>query len=156
MCMESSASRLVPGLPSPAAALARAAGGQALCLVVGACVFSYASIVLEIKWRPPKPVGELTVREARSKQTDFVWVDVRNSERFEGAHIPGAVHFSEAEAEASLEAVRRVWRPGRKLAVYGEGIGSDRAERVAKSLKTALGTREVYLLEGGWAAWPRP
>jgi hypothetical protein len=59
-------------------------------------------------------------------------------------------------AEASLEAVRRVWKSNRKLGVYGEGIGSDRAERVAKLLKTELGTREVYLLEGGWAAWPRP
>jgi rhodanese-related sulfurtransferase len=96
------------------------------------------------------------MKEARSKQAEFLWVDVRNPERFESAHIPGAIHFSEAEAEASAAAVRRVWRPGRKLAVYGEGIGSERAERVAKSLKAVLGTREVYLLEGGWAAWPRP
>ena len=98
----------------------------------------------------------MTVKEAQSNQTNFVWVDVRNPERYESAHIPGAVHFSEAEAEASLKAVRSVWKAGRKLGVYGEGIGSDRAERVAKSLKAALGTREVYLLEGGWAAWPRP
>ena len=142
--------------PSQRNSLARAAVGQTLCLVGGACAFAYASIALELKWRPPKPMGELTIKEARSKQTEFVWVDVRHPERFEGAHIPGAVHFSEAEAEASVEAVRRVWKPGRKLAVYGDGIGSDRAERVAKSLKAALGTREVYLLEGGWAAWPRP
>ena len=154
--MESPASGQEPQSPSGATALARAAVAQTFCLLVGACVFSYASIALELKWRPPRPVGELTVKEARSKQTEFVWVDVRNPERFESAHIPGAVHFSEAEAEVSLEAVRRVWKPGRMLAVYGEGIGSDRAERVAKSLKASLGTREVYLLEGGWAAWPRP
>jgi rhodanese-related sulfurtransferase len=136
--------------------LARAAFGQTVFLVAGACLVSYAIISFDLKWSPPRSLREVTIKEAHSRQTDFVWVDVRNPERFEGAHIPGAVHFSEAEAEAGVEAVRRVWKAGKKLGVYGEGIGSDRAERVAKSLKTALGTREVYLLEGGWAAWPRP
>jgi rhodanese-related sulfurtransferase len=145
-----------PHSPHQGGALARAATAQTLCLVLGACVVSYASIAFELKWRPPKPVGDLSIKEARSRQAEFVWIDVRNPERFESAHIPGALHFSEAEAEMSLETVRRVWKPGRKVGVYGEGIGSERAERVAKSLKAALGTREVYLLEGGWAAWPRP
>jgi rhodanese-related sulfurtransferase len=137
-------------------ALVRAAFGQTVFLVAGACLVSYAVLSFDLKWRPPRSLREVTTKEARSRQTDFVWVDVRNPERFESAHIPGAVHFSETEAEASMESVRRVWKTGKKLGVYGEGIGSDRAERVAKSLKTALGTREVYLLEGGWAAWPRP
>lgn len=136
--------------------LARAAFAQTVFLVAGACLFSYAIISFDLKWSPPKSLREVTIKEAHSSQTDFVWVDVRNPERFESAHIPGAVHFSEAEAEASMDAIRRVWKAGKKLGVYGEGIGSDRAERVAKSLKTALGTREVYLLAGGWAAWPRP
>ena len=137
-------------------ALARAAFGQTVFLVAGACLVSYVLISFDLKWSPPRSLREVTIKEAHSRQTDFVWVDVRNPERFESAHIPGAVHFREAEAEASVEAVRRVWKAGKKLGVYGEGIGSDRAERVAKSLKTTLGTREVYLLEGGWAAWPRP
>ena len=145
-----------PPSPIQGGALARAAFGQTVFLVAGACLLSYAAISFDVKWSPPKSLREVTVKDARSKPTDFLWVDVRNSERFESAHIPGAVHFSEAEAEASLEAVRRVWKAGKKMAVYGEGIGSDRAERVAKSLKVTLGTREVYLLEGGWAAWPRP
>lgn len=136
--------------------LARAACLQGGLLILGACLLTYATIAFDLRWSPPKALREVGIKEARSKQTEFVWVDVRNSERFESAHIPGAVHFSEAEAEASLEAVRRVWKSSRKLGVYGEGIGSERAERVAKLLKTELGTREVYLLEGGWAAWPRP
>jgi rhodanese-related sulfurtransferase len=136
--------------------LARAAGAQAGLLVLGACLLTYATIAFGLRWSPPKALREVGIKEALSRQTEFVWVDVRNPERFESAHIPGAVHFSEATAGASLEEVRRVWKSNRKLGVYGEGIGSDRAERVAKLLKTELGTREVYLLEGGWAAWPRP
>ena len=145
-----------PASGGKGSALARAAFGQTVFLVAGACLVSYVPISFDLKWSPPRSLREVTIKEAYSRQTDFVWVDVRNPERFESAHIQGAVHFREAEAEASVEAVRRVWKAGKKLGVYGEGIGSDRAERVAKSLKTALGTREVYLLEGGWAAWPRP
>ncbi len=145
-----------PASGGKGSALARAAFGQTVFLVAGACLVSYAIISFDLKWRPPRSLREVTSKVAHSRQTDFVWVDVRNPERFESAHIPGAVHFSEAEAEAGVAAVRLVWKAGKKLGVYGEGIGSDRAERVAKSLKTALGTREVYLLEGGWAAWPRP
>jgi rhodanese-related sulfurtransferase len=136
--------------------LARASCRQTGLLVLGACLLTYATIAFDLRWSPPKALREVGIKEARAKQTEFVWVDVRNPERFASAHIPGAVHFREAEAEASLEAVRRVWKSNRKLGVYGEGIGSDRAERVAKLLKTELRTREVYLLEGGWAAWPRP
>jgi len=154
--MDSPASTQLPPSRGQRGALVRAAFAQTVFLLAGACLFSYAIISFGLKWSPPKSLREVTVKEAQSNQTNFVWVDVRNPERYESAHIPGAVHFSEAEAEASLKAVRSVWKAGRKLGVYGEGIGSDRAERVAKSLKAALGTREVYLLEGGWAAWPRP
>jgi rhodanese-related sulfurtransferase len=154
--MGSPASGPLPVTHKNGGELARAACSQAGLLVLGACLLTYATIAFDLRWSPPKALREVGISEARSKQTEFVWVDVRNPERFESAHIPGAVHFSEAEAEASLEAVRRVWKSNRKLGVYGEGIGSDRAERVAKLLKTELGTREVYLLEGGWAAWPRP
>lgn len=134
----------------------RAACGQALFLVLVASVFSYATFALGLRWSPPKSVRELPLREARARQAELVWVDVRNLDRFENAHMPGAVHFNETETGASIENVRRTWKPGRKVCVYGEGIGSERAERVAKMLKTELGTREVYVLEGGWAAWPRP
>ena len=154
--MGSPASIPIPLSHKKGGELARAACLQAGLLVLGACLLTYATIKFDLRWSPPKTVREVGINEARSKQAEFVWVDVRNPERFESAHIPGAVHFSEATAEASLEAVRRVWKSNRKLGVYGEGIGSDRAERVAKLLKTELGTREVYLLEGGWAAWPRP
>jgi rhodanese-related sulfurtransferase len=118
-------------------------------------VLSYATIALGLKWDLPKAAGEISIKAAQSQQASLVWVDVRNPERFENAHIPGAVHFDEAETAAGVEAVQKAWSKGRKVCVYGEGIGSARAERVVKLLRAALDTREVYMLEGGWAAWPR-
>lgn len=136
-------------------ALLRASLLQTGFLLLVACLLAYATDALHLQWSPPKALRELGVKEARARQAEIVWVDVRNPERFESAHIPGAIHFNEADAEAGTRAVRRYWTTGRKVCVYGEGIGSVRAERVAKLLKTALGSGEVYLLEGGWAAWPR-
>jgi rhodanese-related sulfurtransferase len=153
--MASSPQRQAPPVQYPWRALLRASAGQAGILIAVAVALSYATIALDLKWSPPKASGEISIKEARAQQARMVWVDVRNPERFENAHIPGAVHFEESQKEAGVEAVRQVWKKGRKLCVYGEGIGSARAERVVKLLKSALETREVYLLEGGWAAWPR-
>ena len=137
--------------------LPKAVLAQVSILLCLACGLSYAIIALDLKLPPPpNALHELTIKEARARQADFLWVDVRNADRYESAHIPGALPFSEAEPETSTAAIKRAWKTGRKVCVYGEGIGSERAERVAKSLRTALATREVYLLEGGWAAWPRP
>jgi rhodanese-related sulfurtransferase len=129
---------------------------QTAILTTASCILSYGVVRWDLKWRPPGAVRELRIKEARARLTEFVWVDVRNSERFESAHIPGAIHFSEAEPDAALDAIRVAWKAGKKLGVYGEGTGSERAQRVSALLKAQLATREVYLLEGGWASWPLP
>jgi rhodanese-related sulfurtransferase len=156
---DSAMASIPPSQASPgrrqARVVIRASLSQAGILVLAAGLLSYTTIALDLRWTPAKTAGELSVKEARARQSDFIWVDVRNPERFENAHIPGAIHFDEANELDGIESIRRQWNKARKLCVYGEGIGSARAERVARLLKTALATREVYLLEGGWAAWPR-
>lgn len=153
--MASSSQRQASSVRYPWRPLVRASLRQAAVLVAVAVALSYATIALDLRWNPPKTTEEISITEAQAQQARLVWVDVRHPERFENAHIPGALPFDEAETEAGIEAVRRVWKRGQKLCVYGEGTGSARAERVVKLLKSALETREVYLLEGGWAAWPR-
>jgi rhodanese-related sulfurtransferase len=153
--MASSPQRQATAARQPLRVLLRASLWQTTILVAAAGALSFATIVLDLRWNPPKSTGEISIKEARAQQARLVWVDVRNPERFDNAHIPGALRFDETETEAGIEAVRKVWKKGRKLCVYGEGIGSARAERVVKLLKSAFDTREVYLLEGGWAAWPR-
>ena len=87
--------------------------------------------------------------------SSHTWVDVRSPERFEQAHVPGAIHFEESNASEGMERLKRAHAPGNKIVVYGEGTGSDRALRVARFLKKEMATKEILLLEGGWAAWPR-
>jgi 3-mercaptopyruvate sulfurtransferase SseA len=53
-----------------------------------------------------------------------------------------------------LETIRALWR-GQRIVIYGEGTGSDRALQIARRLRKDLGAPRIFLLEGGWAAWPR-
>jgi rhodanese-related sulfurtransferase len=140
---------------APSPHLVRAALLQAAALVCAAIVPTWATAHFKIKWQAPPSVESISVASAQAATTNVVWVDVRNPEDFESAHINGAVSFAEKDHDASLERVLKNWTPKKQVVVYGVGVGSDRAQRVALQLKKDLQTRKVFLLEGGWAAWPR-
>jgi rhodanese-related sulfurtransferase len=114
-----------------------------------------ATVLFDLKWRRPPEFAEVKASQAQVRMNSFVWVDVRNPERFESAHIPDAIRFDEANATEGLARIKSVLGAGKKVVVYGEGTGSDRALRVARMIKQELRTKEVALLEGGWASWPR-
>lgn len=128
---------------------------QAGLLVALAVLASWATATFHLKWRLPPDLNTLTLNDARNSPVPILWVDVRELERFESAHVPDAISFEEQNRDDSLAKIIARWTPNTRVIVYGEGPNSDRASRVAKNLKKDLGTREVYLLEGGWAAWPR-
>ena len=95
------------------------------------------------------------IEEARLLMREIIWVDVRNQERFTQERVIGAIAFDDANLPAALKSLRAERTPTKKLVVYGEGAGSERAVRVARLLKKELETKNVLLLKGGWAAWPR-
>jgi hypothetical protein len=114
-----------------------------------------ATVRFDLKWKTPPEFRELRASEAKARTRDYVWVDVRSPERFQLGHVPDAVSFDEANAPEGLDHINRLRNGRQKIAVYGEGAGSDRALRVARLLKKQLQTKDIVLLEGGWASWPR-
>lgn len=126
-----------------------------MLLLLAAGILSALTIGFNLKWKPSSEFREMNGREARTHPNEVIFVDVRSKDRFEAAQIPGALHFDEQNSEAGIETIRSIWSPKFKILVYGEGTGSDRAQRVARLLKSALPSKNVLLLEGGWAAWPR-
>lgn len=128
---------------------------QGLLLLGIAAVPAVATAVFDLKWKPPPEFKEVKTADILSRVSECTWVDVRSLERFNKAHIPGAVHFEEDDTTSGVALVRNVHKPGRKLIVYGEGKGSDRAQRVARLLRKELQSKDVVLLEGGWSTWPR-
>ena len=128
---------------------------QLVLLLLIAGIPSAIAIRFNLRWEPSSEFRQINSNEARAYSKDLVFVDVRSKDRFDSAHIAGAVHFEEQDSESSIEAIRSVWNPKLRTVVYGEGTGSDRAKRVARMLSSALPSKNVLLLEGGWAAWPR-
>lgn len=142
-------------MKTPASTLARAAALQGLLLLALAAIPAAATLAFDLKWKAPAEFKELKPALAQASTGSFVWVDVRNPDRFSAAHVPGAIHFDEADPDVGTQSVRSALTQNQKIVVYGEGTGSDRALRVARLLKSTLPSHRVLLLEGGWAAWPR-
>ncbi len=142
-----------PARPRP---VLGAAMRQAFLLGALAAAATFAVIRLNLEWKPSTAVRQLAQAQLRDRPADFLFIDVRSADRFEASHVAGALHFEEGSARTGLEEIRARWDGKRRIVVYGEGQGSERATRVALLLKKEFSTREVYLLEGGWAAWPRP
>ncbi|MEI6872697.1 MAG: rhodanese-like domain-containing protein [Verrucomicrobiota bacterium] len=135
--------------------LAGVALRQAGILVGLAMVPAVLTIALDWQWKAPEEFKELGISEAQLLMREIVWVDVRNQERFTQERVRGAIGFDEADPATALKNLRAERTPSKKLVVYGEGSGSERAVRVARLLKKELETKNVLLLKGGWAAWPR-
>jgi len=128
---------------------------QTILLLAIASIPAAATVAFDLEWKAPAEFKQLKPSQAKQTKESLVWVDVRSEDRFATGHIHDAVHFDETNPSSGLDAVRALWTPMRKVVVYGEGAGSDRALRVARLLKEKLPTKQVLLLEGGWAGWPR-
>ncbi len=136
--------------------ITRAVVRQVLVLLAIATVPAALTVLFDVKWKLPAEFREVNALKLQARATSLTWVDVRSPERFAQAHIPGAIPFEENSPDSALESIRSVWSPEKQTVVYGEGPGSDRALRVARLLKKELHTRDVVLLEGGWASWHGP
>jgi rhodanese-related sulfurtransferase len=128
---------------------------QVFVLSVIALVPGALSVVFDWQWKAPAEFHELSSRDAQRQMNKLCWVDVRDPERFERGHVAGAVCFDEKMPAPAMQRLRSIWTPAFTFVVYGEGAGSERAERAARLLKTEFHTKAVWLLQGGWAAWPR-
>lgn len=96
--------------------------------------------------------GEIRVVDARTLQA--IWLDARNLEAFEKAHVPDAVFFDESDWDGSLLILMERWlmEPSPIIVYCGsESCGTSR--RIAEQLREMLPEAEIYSLKGGWDAW---
>jgi rhodanese-related sulfurtransferase len=131
-------------------------------IVVQACVLSLLAGVpawitghYDINWGPAPEFQSVPPAQIRNSPAAYLLVDVRNPDRFERGHAPGAVLFGDATYTQDLEKLRSVLTARQQIVVFGEGVGSERATRIARQLRKDLPSNPVHFLEGGWAAWPR-
>jgi 3-mercaptopyruvate sulfurtransferase SseA len=135
--------------------LIKATAQQVIILLGLAGIPALLTVAFDWEWRTPAEFGELSAAQSEGEMEKLLWVDVRDPDRFEKAHVRGAVAFEEETPGPALDSLRERWMPGRRMIVYGEGAGSERAVRAGRLLKREFHTQNVLLLKGGWAAWPR-
>jgi rhodanese-related sulfurtransferase len=127
---------------------------QAAFLLLCAALPTVLTARLNFSWTTPAEFEAIPAKSAHADAANLLFVDVRNQDRFESGHAPGALAIRPETYETMVGVVRAMWR-GQRVVIYGEGTGSERALQVARKLRKDLEAPRILLLEGGWAAWPR-
>jgi rhodanese-related sulfurtransferase len=102
----------------------------------------------------PVAADELTVEQVTKLGDDAIWVDARSASAFEAGHVPGALLLNELDWDNQLPGVLRKWEPGMTVVVYCDSSACSASHGVAKRLREQVQLDRVYVLHGGWAAWP--
>lgn len=103
-------------------------------------------------WQRPA-VGEVTLGEIARWQTPILLVDARSDQAYRQAHIPNAILCNEDAWEQHLPGLLTAWQPGTRIVVYCDGQACAASQSVALRLRRELDLTDIYVLQGGWAAW---
>ncbi len=106
----------------------------------------------EWAWHKPA-VGHVSLDTATRWTVPVLWVDARAATAYDQQHIPGAVLLNETEWERLLPGFLAAWRPGVRIVVYCNTQECNASEEVARRLQRELNLDEIFVLQGGWAAW---
>jgi len=97
-----------------------------------------------------KKITEISPTDAaaKAKSSDAVFVDVREKDEFDEAHIPDAVHMSRGSLELEVEEKF----PDRNMTIICHCGGGGRSALAAESLQK-MGYKNVRSMAGGFRAW---
>ncbi len=104
----------------------------------------------ELLARVKSEIDEIGAAEARERQGDALFVDVREREEWEEGVVPGAVHVPRGQLESRIEGL--VPDRSREIVLYCSG--GSRSAFAAKAMQD-LGYENVTSLTGGFTDWKR-
>ena len=104
----------------------------------------------ELLARVKEEIDEVGAADARERQDEAIFVDVREREEWEEGVVPGAVHVPRGQLESRIEGL--VPDRSREIVVYC--AGGSRSAFAAKALQE-LGYENVTSLTGGFTDWKR-
>ena len=96
---------------------------------------------------PMQEIGTLNVTQLINSR-NAVLLDIREPKEFEGGRVPNAIHIPAGQLEGrSQELAKLVSRP---IVIYSERGGRSRPADAALGKQ---GFKDIYYLNGGFAAW---
>jgi rhodanese-related sulfurtransferase len=141
----------------------RAALIAVVCGAMGVCVNLISAKPLPWRYEPPRTLEVAGVevrlideREAKALfgNPDIAFVDSRETEDFEKAHVEGAVHLPPKGIEDRFASVEPLLPREYKIVLYCYGPECDSAERVAGFL-AKKGYRNMVIMSAGFPAWEK-
>lgn len=85
--------------------------------------------------------------------TCIIWLDARSPEQYQAGHLPGAIHCSEDDWRASLDAYLQAWQPDCLTVIYCDGQACQASTAVAERLRQATGFDNIHVFHGEWRTW---
>ncbi|GAB4333081.1 MAG: hypothetical protein Kow0089_01360 [Desulfobulbaceae bacterium] len=102
---------------------------------------------------PDVPVIEIHDARQSFEKEEIVFVDARTKKEYDTIHPKGAVHidFTEENFLDDLYRLRKA-NPGKKIAVYGDGVACLKSYRAAQDAADE-GMENIYAYDAGVEAW---
>ncbi len=101
----------------------------------------------ELRWQI-QPAGI----PALSEGAEILWVDAREREKFDEAHLPGAILLNLGEwgdlMFQHMDTLQAAF--GQPVVVYCDTETCGKSQEVAKRLRELIGLDPVYVLKGSW------
>lgn len=125
-----------------------------LLIPVGCGMISMLFHPKAARFSPPEPQeGEVLLQQVAQWEAPVLWVDARETEVFEKAHIPHAISLNAGNFESNLPLLLSQWQPGDQIVVYCDTQLCDASHELAERLRNEVGLLDVRVLFGGWSAW---
>lgn len=101
-----------------------------------------------------KEIAVFSVSEAWRlfQQGKAVYLDARELDIYQSAHLPGALHVPLESAKARERELKKLAGSGKLLITYCDGQGCNKALDLAKAL-AADGVPGVSTMPDGWEGW---
>ncbi len=128
-----------------------------LAAVLGLALLpALVSGAIQLQWNAQPPVSrdEVTLATVQHWGGHVLWVDARSRAKYARAHIPDAILLNEDEWNDLVHTFLDAWDPDVPVVVYCDGGSCDASHAIAERLRTDFKIEKVYVLKGGWDAWP--
>lgn len=108
--------------------------------------------------RPPWNVetlaeGEVNFAVMNSWDRPVLWLDAREPDQFEQAHIPDAINVPLSHFDEQVGLMLEQWEPGLAVVVYCGSRQCGASKELVGRLRNDFALDEIYVLKGGWDAW---
>gem|GEM_PF-1469797 len=98
---------------------------------------------------------EMTFEMLSNIDKNIIFLDTRNSEKFNKKHITNALNLSEESFNSQIEKFLDMWNHNHIVVVYCDSLSCNSSRKIAERLKSDYEIKDVFILKDDWQKWER-